>query len=268
MKLPDYIVNFLAGGLSGICEVTITHPLDVIKTNMQYKIAKMTQGTKGDSMIQSSYADITHRYRVQGLAGLYPGYLPRVLGILPMRATFWGVQYTSYEHLKSYDITKNNRILLAGVLGGSAQTLIDNPIEVIKTRIITSNRTNYSKSPSIYYAGFGPTLIRNIGFMVVFNKFSTAYPTDDYRIKFVMSGLGGFVGSIVTQPIDYVKTQMHAASYDTKNHRPAIHIFLSTLSHSPRILMTGAIPRATLGFINMGVGFTVFTFLKDRIHNL
>lgn len=232
--------KFIAGGISGVFEVTFTHPLDVIKTKMQNK-----QIVKFNS-----------------IRAMYIGYTPRLIGIIPMRSIFWGSQYASYEYLQNCNMTNRSRAIVSSVVGGICQTTIDTPIEVMKTHLITSHTRfiQHTKIQNIF-RGFWPTLIRNIGFMGGLNGFTMLYKTDNYVHKFCLAGLGGAVGSILTQPIDYVKTQVQSANYDGTT---PTRIFMNTLKTDPKRLMVGCVPRASLGFINMGIGYSVFQFVIYR----
>lgn len=250
---------FLAGGISGIFEVTVSHSLDVVKTDMQYKIAS---GLK----INSPLIHMLDKYRSGGILSLYKGYLPRIIGIVPMRSVFWGTQNMTHGYLEQFfDISDGNRALCAGIVGGASQTLIDNPIEIVKTRIITAKKTRNFRSfcipnnISLYYKGFYPTLFRNVGFMVVLNRTTTAFDSDSYIVKFLAAGVGGFMASVITQPLDYVKTQIHASDHDQKISPSKI--FIDAWKRDPYILMTGYMPRALLGSVNMGVGFCAFSFI-------
>jgi Mitochondrial carrier protein len=253
-------LNFVAGGISGVFEVSASHPIDVVKTSMQDK------ATTIEKIRMNSYSYLLDRFRRGGIKHLYRGYFPRVAGVIPMRAMFWGGQSTAYTWLEAYDLNEPTRATLAGIAGGAAQTLIDNPIEVIKTRMITSSHIHPKLTSQDHrisrptFPGFGPTLIRNIGFMIAVTQFTTLYDGDSKLIKFALAGAGGFTGSIVTQPIDYVKTQVQSANY-VPDGRSAVRIFTDTVRKNPKVLMVGAIPRASLSFINMGVGYLAFSLL-------
>ena len=81
-----------------------------------------------------------------------------------MRTVFWGTMHSSEKYLLYTTINKKYTYLISGGLSGSIQTLIDCPIESLKTKMMTSN----TKSFSINFNGFLPNLIRNIGFGAIF----------------------------------------------------------------------------------------------------
>ena len=112
----DLKYNIIAGSISGLCEVLITHPLDYLKTQLQYNNNKFSP---------KSY-------------NLYRGITPRIFGVVPMRTIFW----TTLEGSKYYlpDNLGADRLILSGLIAGIAQSAIDIPIENMKIqRMIRSN---------------------------------------------------------------------------------------------------------------------------------
>ncbi len=87
MERQSIVANFIAGGLSGFCEVTTSHPLDVVKTAMQDK-AGHKHHNDISKVRKGPFRYLIDRYRRGGIPHLYRGYIPRVIGILPMRDTF------------------------------------------------------------------------------------------------------------------------------------------------------------------------------------
>lgn len=71
--------KYIAGGLSGIIEVIITHPLDYIKTKEHEYVQKGITN-------KDFYNNIIKKNPIN----LYQGITPRLIGILPMRCVFWG----------------------------------------------------------------------------------------------------------------------------------------------------------------------------------
>ncbi len=112
--------------ISSLIEVTITHPIDVYKTNLQLN--------------KPTY-----------LHTLYRGYLQRSLGNIPSRTIFL---YSS-EYMKNNNINRYAIPIISGIL----QTLADTPIENLKIRAI-----NGHKKLSLY-RGYIPHCIRNIIFI-------------------------------------------------------------------------------------------------------
>ena len=61
---------------------------------------------------------------------MYAGFIPRIVGVVPMRFVFWGVQDSMNSYLKHYRLNRINKSLLIGITAASFQTIIDNPIDM------------------------------------------------------------------------------------------------------------------------------------------
>ena len=79
-----------------------------------------------------------------------------------------------------------------------------------------------------------------------------------YGIHFLKGAIGGFIGSVITQPLDYIKTEQQRL---VKNNRTIIDIIIKDY----KFFMVGTMPRAILGFLNMGIGATVYTVITNHI---
>ena len=256
--MKDEYERFISGGIAGITEVTLTHPLDLLKTRIQE--AKL----KNRPMLQPSQY-LKHTYQLQGIQGLYKGYVPRFLGIVPMRFVFWGTQ-SNCNHYLSNNTTLNHKsvLILSGIIGGGAQTLIDNPIEAVKTQLMTSKKNISTVLKTRSFPGFYPTLYRNIGFATVFNYGLNNTPTDSVLINGSKAAVCGFIASVVTQPFDYIKTECQRAGGKSDT---IWNITKKCILSDPRALMAGTIPRALLGFCNMGIGGTTICVIHKYLTN-
>ena len=122
----------------------------------------------------------------EGVVGLYRGIVPRVLGVAPMRTVFWGSQSLCHNMLADSPMWEGAKLLVVGAVAGTAQTLIDNPIEVLKTRSMVESAGGHGprgaagvrsagasvSALTMYggrFPGFSATLSRNVAFAVVFS---------------------------------------------------------------------------------------------------
>ena len=245
MSDSAYYVKFLSGGVSGFVEAMVTHPLDLYKTLEQTH-----------SGIHSQAKAFTLRSFIQNrtFREYYRGLTPRLVGVIPMRFTFWGVQ-ESFNQLLRGHFSHPNILVLAGVAGGTAQTLIDGPIEAWKTQRMTNAGPHMrcDATSRTILKGFAPTMLRNIGFAVTLN-----YAIHGTTMDSVYSApLGGLAGSLATQPLDYVKTQMQMTS---PKHASAWKCFTHVLGNtgSIRTLMTGAVSRAGASMCNMSIAYYTY----------
>ena len=124
-------------------QVLVRNPFELVKQNMQlgrYKSVKEA---------------ITDIYKSNGLKGLYRGYFVTVLREIP----FGLIQYPMYEFCKT-KFKKNEELNLidickAGALAGGISAFLTTPIDVVKTRIMTSGDKTFD------FRKFIPT-IKNI----------------------------------------------------------------------------------------------------------
>ncbi|KAG1754012.1 mitochondrial carrier domain-containing protein [Suillus paluster] len=126
--VSDSVVHSLAGAAGGIVAMSATYPLIVLSTRAAVDAKNDSKG------VAQNFLQIIKR---EGIVGLYSGLSPSLLGI----AVTNGVYYYFYE--RSRGIILNSRqgnkalsvleSMLAGVIAGSATTIISNPIWVVQT---------------------------------------------------------------------------------------------------------------------------------------
>lgn len=197
--------------ISGLIELIITHPIDYFKNLYQKKIPKPI-----NVILKNPFLGIT----------------PKLIGVIPMRVIFWS----------SLDYCKSNKYspLIIPMITSSLQTIIDYPLEQRKMNLIFQpKQLNYFKAILPHY---GRNLLFAYGF---FN--TTQYSGIDNA--FLSGALGGLIGSVISQPLDGLKT----------------HYQSGQLSYPQWILKDyyrGTIARASICLISMSVGFSIFSLLK------
>ena len=239
--------------ISSVCELGVVHPFDVYKT--------IRQQNPRFTVSQFLKSNINFKYR---------GILARGSGSLPMRTTFWisqdyGKQLFPLKTQTPIKNAKETNFSLAflkhyGVIGsfsGFFQTFIDCPIENFK--IYSINQINLKPSFKTLYNGYYANLSRNIifaAFVYGANDLSNRYNFN----SFLMGGLGGFVGCVLSHPIDYLKTIKQGTHPEA--FRTYAQIINQTVGYQR--YFTGCIPRASMGFLSMGVG----SFILNLLHSV
>ncbi len=242
--------KILAGSLSGLFEVLFTHPLDYLKTRKQDFVQKKIKGSFYKHLINDNNLNI------------YRGILPRIYGVIPMRMSFWFSQdYTNCILKKNYsNLNKYQKGVIIGITGGFFQTIIDNPIENIKIRQITNQKIKV-KDILLKNYGFKETLIRNVGFSISMGIICFQNKSNDLLYNFSISSIAGFIGSIITQPIDFIKTRNQSLQTNTSIY----NILLKYYKKGNFLqLYTGGMNRCLLSFFSMGIGFTIY----DKFYKL
>lgn len=155
--VSDSAIHSLAGAAGGIVAMSATYPLIVLSTRAAVNV-------KNDSKnVAQHFLEIVKR---EGVVGLYSGLSPSLLGI----AVTNGVYYYFYE--RSRGIILNSRqgskalnmleSMLAGVVAGSATTIISNPIWVIQTSQAVRVEPSPSELSNSHAVPKRPSILRTI----------------------------------------------------------------------------------------------------------
>ncbi|XP_044126757.1 solute carrier family 25 member 45 [Bufo gargarizans] len=130
---------FLAGCFSGIVQVYITAPVDLIKVRLQNQTELFKNKAKSDNL-QARYRGPVHCvlsiYKAEGITGLYRGSTALILRDVP---TF-GLYFLTYEVLCKWmtgdgEIPDPWTMLFAGGCAGTLSWAAANPMDVIKSRL-------------------------------------------------------------------------------------------------------------------------------------
>ncbi|XP_078000825.1 mitochondrial 2-oxodicarboxylate carrier-like [Glandiceps talaboti] len=228
-KAKQAAQQLAAGGLAGMVEVSLMHPLDLVKTRFQ------VQRGADDPHRYKSLADCFRRiYRSEGLLSFYKGILPPLMAETPKRA----VKFFTFEQYKKMFLfgSPTPTVLtftLAGLCAGLTEGLVINPFEVVKVKLQTE-RQSYSEQRSAYatarlivrergiglnglYLGITATLGRHGVFNCLYFSFyhnvkgwlpSAEDPKLEFARKFTIGLIAGTLASIVNIPFDVAKSRI------------------------------------------------------------
>jgi solute carrier family 25 (mitochondrial citrate transporter), member 1 len=170
-------INFGAGILSGALEASlVVTPQESIKTKLIELNSGLIEGTK--TIIKEN-----------GLKGLYKGAIPTIV----KQSTNQGIRFMSFGIYKNY-MTDNNKIklsplnaLFGGMFSGGISVILNNPIDVVKTRMQGLDSNKYKNTLDCFikiskeglksfYRGAGARLLRVVpGQGIVFGSYETIY---------------------------------------------------------------------------------------------
>jgi solute carrier family 25 (mitochondrial phosphate transporter), member 23/24/25/41 len=141
------IERMFSGAFAGICSVSFTYPLDMIRTRLSLPNAESV----------SIYNCGKNIFRTEGgVFGLYRGLSPTLVGIAPNIA----LNFTVYEGLKNYLERKNiypevHYKLICGAIAGATSQSVTYPFDVIRRRMQVNNSAcscfNYKNSFDAFY---------------------------------------------------------------------------------------------------------------------
>ncbi|GFS25354.1 mitochondrial 2-oxodicarboxylate carrier [Elysia marginata] len=222
-------MQFAAGGCAGFVEVSIMHPLDLVKTRFQI------QRGPEDPNRYTSIADCFRKmYRQEGALSFYKGILPPILAETPKRATKF-FTFEQYKSLFSYAefIPVPIALSLAGLAAGLTEAIVINPFEVVKVKL-QAERTTYKNQPSTIstakeiiakngfgFKGLNKGLTATLGRHGVFNMFYFGIyhnvksmvpeykdPKADFLRRFAIGLVAGTLSSCVNIPFDVAKSRI------------------------------------------------------------
>ncbi|EGG17501.1 putative transmembrane protein [Cavenderia fasciculata] len=118
------VQEVMAGAGAGFCQVVATNPMEIVKIRMQIGGEGGKRATLGEVVGEL------------GIRGLYKGTAATLLRDVP----FSMVYFSMYGRIKEYFTEPNGhialpKILLSGIMAGSAAAAVSTPMDVIKTRV-------------------------------------------------------------------------------------------------------------------------------------
>ena len=216
-----------ASVIAGCSEILITYPLDYLKILYQ----------------NNNKMDIINIKRYMRTP--YKGVSSKMVGFVPMRLVFW----TSLDYFNS----KGYNPIMSGIYTSIIQTTLDYPIE--QTKIYNINKKLKSKKYSIFdpfrsvriVPSIGYNLTRNMVFALIVNGIIQKDPKSLYY-----GALGGLAGSLVTQPLDSLKTWYQSGNVNFPKHWKINNY------------MKGYEYRCLVSLIGINIGWVVFSNLNSK----
>jgi solute carrier family 25 (adenine nucleotide translocator) protein 4/5/6/31 len=150
-KKSTFGIDFLLAGISASIGKTATAPLERVKLILQNQISI--------EVIDKPYVGIKDCFirlnRTEGFFSLWRGNLPNVLRYFPNQAMNFAIKDTLKEILCPFDPKKNFwkfflGSCLSGGLAGSISLTVCHPIDLVRTRLATDNK---SKSGERLFSG-------------------------------------------------------------------------------------------------------------------
>ncbi len=220
MEMNGVVREFLMSGISVSTANIITNPLDVIKVRLQLQNNKSQQ----IGFIQTAI-DIVKN---EGVSKLWSGIIPSIYRGFFFGGLRLGLYTPMKEIIYKYDKPSFINNIIAGSLSGGIAAGITSPIELVKTRLQAKQTDSENKTTQIIkqiikekgfiglWNGSTPSIIRSI--MLTASQCATY---DEFKkniqsytliqgmpLHLLSSMASGFISTIVTNPIDVVKTRM------------------------------------------------------------
>lgn len=133
MQMLESIYRFTLGSVAGATGASAVYPIDLVKTRMQ----NQRSSYMGEIMYRNSVDCFKKVVRHEGVAGLYRGLLPQLMGVAPEKA----IKLTMNDLVRDKMTDKKTGYIpvygevLAGACGGASQVMFTNPLEIVKIRL-------------------------------------------------------------------------------------------------------------------------------------
>jgi hypothetical protein len=206
--------NLLASSFATIIAEFATLPICTIKTNYQ--------NTNSNSIINTT----KELYQTNGFKSFYQAFIPAMCSQMISTSS----KFVFYKYLEDKKLVKNftGYKFINGAIAGLTSTILTHPLDNIKIHH-QMNKSIVSEIKSsgikVLYRGYSKTISKIIVSSSLF------FPLYDYYLDYIKkqnikydyvlaSGLSGFTTTLITHPIDYLKTRHiygHANLYDSSN---------------------------------------------------
>lgn len=139
----DTPTRLLSGALAGICSVTVTYPLDLVRARLSIASASFARVDSGGSAALNAQPKVPGIWEMSlkvmreegGFKALYRGLVPTALGVAP----YVGINFASYEFFRGIitppEKTTVPRKLLCGALAGSISQTLTYPLDVLRRKV-------------------------------------------------------------------------------------------------------------------------------------
>ena len=297
----DFLPSFLAGGCAGVCEISITFPLEFLKVNTQLGITDNNNAVKNNIKFKQVLNIVHNRCKQQGyIRTLYTGSPAWFLFAFPRSA----IRFPAFEFAnKQFENKKSTSTqIICGAFSGFIESVTcltpQNNTSVKLAQLKMSNpelNSGFMKSVQICYEKVGwqgfvlpglfATAIKNtVNYAIRFTIFNASKQYFENKLNInkengeklpfqyvVFSGnIAGGVSAIVTQPIDTLRTNQMALSVGTKRAsvlKTAKHV-IATENGNIFALFRGLTPRLTRVMIEMGLLFSLYEKFYEIIEDV
>ncbi|XP_010914395.1 uncharacterized protein [Elaeis guineensis] len=272
--VPYALYHFSTSGAAVAVATTVTHPLDVLKVRLQMQLA----GQRGNLIGMGELS--AQIIKSEGPRALYLGLGPA----LTRSVLYGGLRLGLYEPCKcicDYMFGSTNFLVkvASGAFSGAIATALTNPTEVLKVRLQMNSNTRRGPIREMHkimseegiralWKGVGPAMARagslTASQMATYDESKQALlkwtPLEEgFHLHLISSCIAGTVGTLVTAPIDMIKTRLMLQQEPTgvRSYRNGFHCaYRVVLTEGFRALYKGGFatfarlgPQTTITFI-------------------
>lgn len=255
---PSLLKQVGMAGTAAVITVTFIHPIDVVKTRIQISPEYSALGMIGTAKRTAGNEGITALWKGVNAAWLRESsYTSLRLGLYePCKVAFGCTTPESTTFLKKF---------AAGSAAGALGSLAGNPFDVLKTKLMASEKREAislaDTAKDLYknqgIAGFYRGIDSNVARAMVLNgtKMScydqmkglvvstTGLPKSHLAVQFLAAASAGFFMTCTVSPFDMVRTRLMNQPADAKIYNNALDCIVKIVKNEgPLVLWRGFIP--------------------------
>ncbi|MCO5551614.1 hypothetical protein L7F22_035677 [Adiantum nelumboides] len=255
----------IAGSIAGMVEHLAMFPVDTLKTRMQ--MMKEAHGSR-PTLVSRTLISIL---KTEGVLGLYRGIGAMALGAGPAHAVYFSVYEVAKEKLGGKRPGHHPIVYgAAGIFATITSDAVFTPMDVVKQRlqlpgsayegvIDCVRRTLRDEGIKAFYASYRTTVIMNAPYTAThFATYEAAkaglkslWPEktneENLFVHLTAGGAAGALASIVTTPLDVVKTRLQCQGVNGAERftNSSIQEVISSIvkKEGPKALLRGMVPR-------------------------
>ncbi|XP_056640294.1 mitochondrial dicarboxylate carrier-like [Diorhabda sublineata] len=264
------------GGFAAAGAVFITHPLDLLKVHIQTNVGRQVS-------IANMTVDIVEK---QGLRALYSG----ISASICRQLTYSTTRFAMYDYAKTHlDMSNFSTKVLIGAVSGAAGGWAGVPSDVVNVRMQNDvklppeKRRNYKHAIDgfvrVYreeglrqlFRGSTTASVRavmiTVGQLSVYDQIKmillrTGLFTDNMMTYFSCSFIAGIAATLLSQPLDVIKTrQMNAKPGEFKG---ILDCVIFTSKEGPLAFFKGVVPSSVRIIPNTIITFLLYEFFTNH----
>lgn len=280
----------IAGSFAGMVEHTAMFPVDTLKTRMQ---VMREAGGSAHSSVAKTFTSII---RLEGAAGLYRGIGAMALGAGPAHAVYFSVYEIFKERFGGNELGHHPLAHgAAGVFATIASDAVFTPMDVVKQRLQLPGNAYRGVSDCIqsimreegfkaFYASYRTTVLMNAPYTAthfatyeaVKASLKELWPEktneEQLFVHLTAGGAAGALASIITTPLDVVKTRLQCQGVNGAERYGSSSIWevitRITKKEGPRALLKGMKPRVLFYTPAAAICWSTYEASKNFLQHL
>lgn len=283
-SVAENVSTFFAGSLSSSFSTVALQPLDTIKTRLQTPVAAGTTTGSLTHVTPNIRSVSMAIVRQHGVLGFWKGTTPSLLRVVPAAGTHLSILRAAEAlYADTYGPQPMGPVAALFVAGGSRSVVaaVFQPFGLIKTRMESAIFAHYSNPVMALRAvvhkeglrglfrGLVPTVLRDAPFSgiyySVYSSLKAQYDDGTATTRFALGTVAGAGATVVTQPIDVIRTRAQLAQSSSMSLAQHVRELLKE-SPSAATFLRGFVPRATRRIVMASATWTLFEQLMERVH--